>query len=411
MDKYILFLCAGKWQLPWLKYLKNKGHKIILVDPYDTSPCVPYADIFIQEDVKNADKIYEIVKANGYDIELVTSEQTDVSVIPVAMLAEKLGTRANPVEVVERLTNKAICREFIQKEFGKHCPEFARITTIEELLSFVSGAAADIIIKPVDAQSSRGIFKIGKGDDEESIRECFAITQSFTQKDYIIAEDFVAGRELTIEGICFDNKHVTVTGSNKHHFRTGIASDLDYPFTMKEGLKEELIAFHNRMVAATGLQFGLTHAEYIINEEADDFWLIEVACRGGGTLLPSHIVPWVSGVSLYDMLYSSLFEQEAPQLKQEDVKTIGTARLHFFEFDSGKVARIYGEEECRKFEFIIDMGLEFRVGDVLKNATDDRSRQGYVIIKSGIDNRIDEYLQQVYDTIKIEYESEVQQGA
>ena len=31
-DKYTLFLCGGKWQLPWFKFLKNKGHKLILVD-------------------------------------------------------------------------------------------------------------------------------------------------------------------------------------------------------------------------------------------------------------------------------------------------------------------------------------------------------------------------------------------
>jgi phosphoribosylaminoimidazole carboxylase (NCAIR synthetase) len=276
--KYVLFICGGKWQIPWIQYLKYKGHKIIIVDPYSFSPAVPLADIHIACDAKDIETIYSKIISENFEIEFVTSDQTDVSTNTVALLSEKLGLIGNKPEIVKFFSNKFENRSFLKKHFNSHYPKFIKAYNKEEIITFFNSTSNNIIIKPVDAQSSRGIFKI---DDSnlQHIQVLYDEAVSFSQQNYVIAEEFVIGKEITVEGICIENRHYTLATSSKNHFRTGIASELRYPAKINHTLMNKIYQFHNRFIEKTGLNFGITHSEYIVNNEETDFWLVEAACR------------------------------------------------------------------------------------------------------------------------------------
>lgn len=404
MNSYVLFLCGGKWQLPWLTYLKNKGHHIILVDPYETAPCVPFADIFFKCDVKDTEAILGFVTSNNYTIELVTSEQTDVSTLPVAIISEKLKLKSNPVKVIQRFSNKYVSRQFIKENFDRHYPDFCAAHSYNDILSFLK-KYKKVIVKPSDAQSSRGVSVLTKQDSLYNVQQAFDLAKSFSIQSYVLAEEFVDGKEITLEGFCSGNTHITLTGSDKKHFRTGIASDLSYPLQLNPVLFNELITFHNSLVEKTGLEFGITHSEYIISDDEKNFWLVEMACRGGGSLIPSHIVPWASGIDCYDLLYKILFGD----FKKLDLGTIDfsnqrKALLHFFEFKPGKVKSIDGLTACKALKGVLDMDLEFSDGDVLLPASDDRSRQGYCIILGRNTTEVNEILKKINNLLVITYE-------
>ncbi len=398
-SSYVLFVCGGKWQLPWLKYLKDKGHRILLVDPYTFSPCVPFADIHIACDARDVDGIFAQVHGK-YKIDFVTSDQTDVSCLTVAELSRRLQLRGNSPEVVERFANKFKNREFVESQFTNHYPKFTKAYSARQLESFYSTATDAIMIKPVDAQSSRGIAKV----DNSNIAMApvlFETAQHFSQQDYIIAEEFLEGKEITVEGICIGGKHATLAISDKKHFRTGLASELRYPSVIRKDLIDQLTGFHNAFVERTGLDFGITHTEYIVNSDESDFWMVESACRGGGSLISSHIAKWVSSVDLYDALYRATIEAPIALPKTISAKP---AVLHFFEFQSGRVSSIEGLEEARKIPGVISLEMEFKVGSQLKSATDDRSRQGYVIIFSETTRELEDSLNRVVETIKVSVE-------
>ena len=159
--KNILFLAGGRWQVPWIKFLNQKKHNIILVDPHQNPACSKWADNHLQIDVKKLDKIKHQVEKNNFKIDLVTSEQTDVSTLPVAHLSEYFGIATNSVKSVERFALKDKSRDFINNYFGhKHIPEYKIIQDENDLISFYNTVKKDIIVKPVDSQSSRGLFKI-----------------------------------------------------------------------------------------------------------------------------------------------------------------------------------------------------------------------------------------------------------
>lgn len=399
--EYVLFICGGKWQVPWFQYLKAKGHFLALVDPFSTSACVPQADVFIQCDARDVDEILRQVKNRNLKISFVTSEQTDVSAIPVAEISKKLGKFANPPEVVHLFANKFKNRAFFQKNHLGHHPKFARVSTLEDLNNFLQSTAGKIIVKPVDAQSSRGIFLVEKTIGPETI-SLFQEALSFSKKHYLIAEEFIDGKEITVEGFCNNGIHKVLIISDKKHFRTGIASELKYPAKLNASLKENLETFHNDLISKMGLLFGITHAEYMVSKDESDFWLVEVACRGGGSLIPSHIVPWVSGFRIYDALYDCITQLGVSKIPFPEGDQ-QAAILYFFEFPNGKVQKIEGTDTIENRPDVFSFGLEFKEGDTIQAANDDRSRQGYVIVKAEDESSLDAALDQIKNTLKVSF--------
>lgn len=374
----------------------------MLVDPNENPPCATLADIHIQCDARDVEGIYREVQKRGLKIDFVTSEQTDVSTQTVAALSAMFGTHANNLEAVERFANKAVNRAFVAEIDASRMPAFRKVYNPEDAMQFLREFPGDAMVKPADAQSSRGISRIAAGCDETTLNTALQDAFSQTPLDYVLIEQFITGSEITVEGIMTPEGHHTLAISAKKHFRTGIASDLQYPAPLDATLHEALITFHNDLIAKTGLRFGVTHAEYIVNPQG--FYLVEMACRGGGTLIPSDIVPHVSGVPVYDTLY-------AMQMKETvSIKPLSVPRhalLHFFEFPAGKVQAIRGLEEARSIPGVHALELEFSEGDTLKPAGDDRGRQGYAILITETADQLNETLHAVMETIAVETAAEI----
>ena len=62
-----------------------------------------------------------------------------------------------------------------------------------------------------------------------------------------------------------------------------------FSHTNKKYDYEKLARLNSDMVETMGLPFGITHAEYKYYN--GEFYLIEIAARGGGTRISSDIVP------------------------------------------------------------------------------------------------------------------------
>jgi carbamoyl-phosphate synthase large subunit len=391
----VLFIAGGEWQVPLVKFLKKKGFHITLVDPYEDSPCVALADEFIQLDVKSIDLIYEKIKDK--DLDYVLSDQTDVAVNSVAVLSNKLELPGNSVFSTQLFSNKSKSRTFVQSFAREISPGFKVITSVKELSSFVE-EFKDVIIKPTDAQSSRGINRI---ENKEHLEFYFNEAKNASPTHSVIVEEFLIGEEITVEGICLDSKHKTLTTSSKKHIKTGIASDLIFPSNIKTELLKKIYDFNDAYVDKSGLSSGITHAEYIVDQDNNKFWLVEIACRGGGTLIPSDIVPWVTGIDLYEHLFDAISGEN--KLNIGDISS-KSAILHFFNFKNGLIKQIHGLEEIEKIPEVLTCRLSFSAGDEIFDVNDDRGRHGFVIILSENEQGIKNTLEEVYNKIAITYE-------
>lgn len=397
-NKDVLVVAGGVWQKPLIKYLNKKGHIVTVVDPFLYSDGVKIADKHIQEDVRSVDKIWGKIKDIKY--QFITTDQSDISVNTVAILSEKMHLDSNPYSVTNLFVNKYKMRN-LAKKINIKIPVYSKIYSVHELTNFISKIGLPIIIKPPDSQSSRGVTKITI-NNVNLIEIFFIESLRYSNSEYILAEEFINGIEVTVEGFASGYKHRTFAVSKKKHFRTTIASTLEYPANIDPIIYKKIEKINDYYVEKSGLKFGITHAEYIINTKDKEPYLIEIACRGGGTLISSNITNWVSGVNIYDIFYDNLIGITT------DVKSLKilkrNALLQFFEFKEGEVKNIIGIEEARKIKGVIKLELAFRIGDTLRNAEDDRSRHGFIIIFATTKQQLNNILNKVLNIIEIKYE-------
>jgi biotin carboxylase len=379
MDSVVI--AGGVWQRFIIKYLKSKGYKVHVVNPVK-SETVSFADNWIQLDVKDVDNILKSIEAIRPDF--VTSDQSEVASLPVALLSERLGLPGNDPRVVSLFVNKSRMYEFAQ-QLSIPVPPFREIENPGQVLEFIEEHGFPVIIKPTSSTSSRGFAKI-TADTVEKLPEYYKDCRKYSP---VLVQKFVDGTEITVEGCCSAYRHRTLTTSLKKHFRPGIASSLRYP--SKSPAISKITKYNDRFVNRSGLKFGNTHAEYMIDPEGKP-WFIEIASRGGGCGISSEIVPWVTGISLHDVLLSNLMgnpiDITACPLTQKP------AILQFYEFPDGPCDLDLDatHEDLIKIPGVHYWHFNFKAHQYLKPATNDQDRHALGILHAETEEDLDEVL-------------------
>jgi len=274
-------------------------------------------------------------------------------------------------------------------------PSYREVCQVDEALLFGEHKGYPLILKPKRSQSSLGVFKV---DNPLQLREAFPRTLALSLSGSILVEQFMDGKEITVEGLCLNGRHTVLAVSEKEHyaFNPCVARCLSYPPRFSSTLLNRIRDVANQVVHALQLKDGLTHAEYRI--VGDQPYLVEIAARGGGTRIASLIVPWVSGIPVYDLWLCSLEGQtaEIPRPLQR------AAALEFFDFAPGRVKAVRGLEAASRL--VADIGLAFAPGDTLIRPADDTTRLGHFIVLGEDRDAVDQHCARVREVVRVEYE-------
>lgn len=401
-DKTVMVIAGGTWQVPLIKKVKAMGYKVLNSNLYEDSPGFAFSDYTAVADVKDKEKNLEI--AEKYKVNAVLTDQSDIAVPTVAYVAEKLGCHTFGEEMAALFTNKFKMRKFCQEK-GFPIPEYRLCYTIEDAKEFLRELNKTIVIKPLDSQSSRGVFTI---HTEEELEQYFSISESYSnQGKGVLAERYIVGTEFTIDGIMNKGVHHSLAISQKSHFayNPNIASKLFFSYDNENFDYDRLRRQNNELVERTGLKFGLTHGEY--KYENGKFYLIEIAARGGGTKIASDIVPFLSGIDTYELLVKNALGESAEvdySVIEKNKKRCAVLEFLDVESNGKKIKNISGLEQIREIKEVREIQLEFKVGDIVEKAQDDRSRAGFFIVCGETREKTQDVCNQIKKILDIEFE-------
>lgn len=394
MTKRILIIGGGKWQVPIIKKVKERGCYTICSNLYENSIGFKYADKSYVVNVLDKEKNLQI--AIDEKIDAVITDQSDIAVNTVAYISEQLGLNGVGIDLANLYTNKFRMRKELIIENLYH-PKYKECKTIDEAIIFFISIGSDAIIKPLANQSSRGIYKITSIDE---LKEKFDSTMEYSINNTILIEEFIGGIELTVEGFKTNTKHYTLAISKKEHYKNlpTVAKSLIYQINFEEFNQKEFEEINNKLF--NNLSFGITHVEY--KYWNNKFYLIEAAIRGGGTKISSHIIPIVSGVDVNELLIKSVLGESILNIDLN--KNKNCAVLRFFDFEVGKVKKIHGINFLKENKNIIDFDFDFQVGDNITSPNDDRSRVGYFIAYHESKEVLLNLIKEVDKKVYLEYE-------
>lgn len=403
--KTIMVIPGANAQIPLIKSIKKQGYSVVCVNPYEDSPAFEYADYSEQYDIMDVENCIKVAKK--YNVCAVLSDECDIAMPSLAKISEALGLPSIGSDLAKLYTNKEMMREFSEKNGFPYTP-YKQCANLDEAKSFFNSLkSGKMIIKPLDSNSSRGVYTV---TSEQELDDYFNESLSYSRSvKAVLCEEFIDGTEFTIDGVVINGKHYCLAISEKDHYKhhPNIACELYFSNHNDKFDYEKLMKLNNAYVEATKLPFGFTHAEYKFNGE--EFILIEIGARGGGNFISSHIVPIMSGIDNYKILVDEILGKNTISSLEKNPELYDRCSvLKFFDIpqeDNGKgVKSVLGEEILKDNPKIALYSFNFEIGEKLYTASDDSKRVGFYIAYGDTKAELDELMKEIETNVKFVFE-------
>lgn len=193
--------------------LKKRGYYVTLIDYYDNPPAKAVADAHVKASTLDLEAVLKIAKEGNAN--LVISSCIDQANSVACYVAEQLNL-PHPYSYAKSLdvTRKGLMKTIFKKN-GIPTSDFYLIGKDEPReikLPF------PFVIKPTDANSSKGVYKI---NNKEEFIDKIEESLNFSREGKAIVEGFVEGTEIQVDCVVINHKaHVLLT-SDKVAFDNG----------------------------------------------------------------------------------------------------------------------------------------------------------------------------------------------
>ena len=197
------------------------------------------------------------------------------------------------------------------------CPKYWCITDKSTLHLTQYTLHLPLIIKPSDRSGSLGVVKVEK---EEDLLPAIKAAQDYSFKHEAIVEQFIEGREISVEFISYQGVHYPLQITDKVTTEAPHFVEIAHhqPANLSKAQYEEIYDLTKRALTALGVTNGASHSEYRITQEGK-IYVMEIGARMGGDFIGSDLVQLSTG---YDFLRGvidvALGTFAAPQLTEHN---------------------------------------------------------------------------------------------
>lgn len=360
---------AGKFQLPAIIKAKEMGFKVLATDLDPNAPGFRSADFHRAVDIKDAEA--NLTLAKEFAIDGVISVVSELSVRTVSYVAQQLGLPGLNYDAAVATTDKAVMRAKF-REVGLPTPKFIKVRTEQEAVKAILELALPVVMKPTDNSGSRGVTRIDKLSDVEF---SFPLAKQNSHSGDIIIEQYLEGTEMTVEALSYNNRHQVLAMSSKQRipFPYCVSIDLTYPPPFPKETLDKVRKLVISGLDALGINMGASHTEVMLTPQGP--FPVETAARGGGFLIFSDIIPFISGVDILKQCIKMAMGEKV-DIRPKYAKA---AVLRFFNLPPGKLVGVNGLEEARALEGVHVVELAVNPGDIVKPIVSDGTRHGQMV--------------------------------
>lgn len=331
--------------------------------------------------------------ARQYQVTGVMTMGTDQPVYTAACVAGALGL---PCMLTERqafsVTNKKRMKQILSAA-GIPTADY-RIVDSGTGERELEGMRAPLVIKPLDSQGQRGIYKLGT---PREILDHLPDTLSFSRCREALVEEYYDSDEVTVSGWMKAGELyiLTVTDRLLYPDKThiGVCTGHRFP-SVHMGQYEEIQKVSRRTAEAFGLTNGPFYLQLLLGDEGVK--VNELAARIGGAF-EDVFIPWITGFDILGAVTERALGREAKVCCHRDCPVVCADRCVAVQLlfgSPGKIRSVTPVDELLKQPYVLDAGYNYREGQdipVMENAT---ARFGHAVIcgtRENIGERVDEF--------------------
>lgn len=396
--KKLMILGGGNCQLSAVKRAKALGHYVILADYTNNPPAAGFADKHLK--ISSFDTEACLAAAEEYSVDGIMTLGTDQPVYTAAAVAHTLGLPSCiTMKTALAVTDKQVMKTVLTR---------ANIPTVK--YAFINSAAkshelsalrSPLVIKPLDSQGQRGIFKLSTA---EEIIARLPETLSFSRKQTALVEEFYESDEITISAWVQNGTLYMLSVTDRLHYpdpvHIGVCTGHRFPSVHMEEYSE-IHTICRRIAEAFEIENGPLYVQLLHGSEG--LKVNEHACRIGGAF-EDFFIPFLCGFSILDGVIGSALG-ETPDLSvlrgysPADCKKQVAVQLTFCA--SGTVKQMTPLDALLKLPFVLDAGYNFDVGDTVPTLQNATARFGHAVLVADSKNDIADHINTYYDRFKV----------
>ncbi len=278
-----------------------------------------------------------------------------------ARVARELGLPHNPPAAVRIARRKDLARKRLTEK-GVPVPQHHLIDLRQSLTRQAEAVRFPCVLKPLALSASRGVIRVN--GIEQFLRACSRIgqllkTEEAEERDRILAEDFISGSEVAVEGMLRGGELDVLAIFDKPDPLEGPYFEETYyvtPSQLDEATQAEIRQRVNDACDAYGLREGPIHAECRIND--DGVWILEVAARTIGGLC-GRLFRFGTGYSLEELV---LAHAMAIPLLRPAANPGGAGVLMIPTPAAGILRRVEGVLAAQSVRFVEEVSIVVREG-------------------------------------------------
>ena len=318
---------VADWSSRLLDEAAIRGHQLIVVDRPDNLASVdtahPAVHALLAADFADYDAVEAVVGKSGLAPVAVVAFR-EYSLLPAARYAAAHGLRWNSVESILTTRTKDLAREVLRGA-GLPQPWVEVVRDEGDALQFLRDVREEVVVKPRDAFGSQGVRLVSPGGVElvDVVREAFRYSEA------ILIEEFVSGREFSVEGVFLNGAPailgVTEKCTTPPPFFVELAHEQPARITEAEQLR--ISSTVTRAVTAVGLTYSHFHVEVWVTDTGEVV-CGEIHSRVGGDWIHALTARRRPGIELFGMVLDDLFgiTSVIPAATSEHAMTVIVAR-------------------------------------------------------------------------------------
>lgn len=366
MKKKLAIIGASYLQLPLVMTAREMGLEVHCFAWEEGAVCRDEADFFYPISIVEKENILKICQEQKIDG--VCTIASDVAAPTVAYVAEQMGLVGNSYESAVNANNKFLMRNAFMKA-GVPCPQYKMVTTTEEAHN--EKWNYPLIVKPTDRSGSLGVTKVLK---EEELEPAVDKALSVSFKHQAMVEEFIEGREISVEFISYQGKHYPLQITDKVTTEAPHFVELEHhqPSSLSKEMFQAIYQITENALNALGITNGASHSEYKITKEGR-IAVMEIGGRMGGDFIGSDLVRLSTGYDfLRGVIEVALGEFDKPKLTE--YKCSG---VYFLCKETERLKPII--ENYKDYPEIVEAEI---TDTVLRNVACSADRSGYLIYQA-----------------------------
>lgn len=296
MKEKIAVIGANEPLISFYRQAKALGYEVIGIAIEKGAVCKKYCDRFYPISFADKDDVVEVCHKEKVDG--IISFSLESALPTVTYVANKLGLVSNSEESIKLTKSKFAQRQALEKA-GIPVPKYYLIENVADLVKVQ--CRFPVIVKPVDSGGSQGICKV---ESQDKLKEAYNYAISFSRTSKAIIEEFVDGREFSVEYISHQGKHYFLQITDKVTSGAPRFVEMQHhqPADIPETVWNRIKAMVEGALTALKIENSASHTEIKWNSN-DELYIIETGARMGGDYITSDLVRLSTG---YDFVEGAI---------------------------------------------------------------------------------------------------------